>query len=153
MKTKIIVGLFVVFLAMQAIRPAKNLSAAVPFTGKNEITVLYPPSPEVKQILAASCYDCHSNNTHYPWYAEIQPAGWWLASHINDGRKHLNFSEFGAYGTKRQIKKLEAMSDEVGDRGMPLTSYTLIHRDARLTDAQITAFTRWVEAARAKLGE
>jgi hypothetical protein len=147
MKTKFLLGLAVVFLAMQAFRPAKNLSTAAPFAGKDEVTVLFPASPEVKQILATSCYDCHSNHTRYPWYAEIQPVGWWLASHVNDGRKHLNFSEFGTYPAKRQLKKLEEINDEVQDHGMPLKSYTLVHVDARLTPAQATALCDWAEAA------
>jgi hypothetical protein len=153
MKTKILLALAVLLGAIQAIRPAKNLSAAEPFTGKNEITVLHPASPEVRQILAASCYDCHSNTTHYPWYAEVQPVGWWLAKHVKDGRRHLNFSEFGTYTTKRQMKKLEEVCDEVKDHGMPLKSYTLVHGDARLTAPQAAALIQWAEAAQDKIAE
>jgi hypothetical protein len=153
MKTKILLALAVLLGAIQAIRPAKNLSAAEPFTGKNEITVLHPASPEVRQILAASCYDCHSNTTHYPWYAEVQPVGWWLAKHVKDGRRHLNFSEFGTYTTKRQMKKLEEVCDEVKDHGMPLKSYTLVHDDARLTAPQAAALIQWAEAAQDKIAE
>src|SRR5436190_12183394 len=116
MKTKIFLGLAVVFLVMQAFRPAKNLSATAPFTGKDDITVLYPPPPEVRQILATSCYDCHSNQTRYPWYAEVQPVGWWLASHVKDARHELNLAEFGALPRKRQMKRLESIVDEVRDR-------------------------------------
>ena len=97
MKTKILLGLAVVFLVIQFIRPAKNLSAATAFAGPADITVLHPPSPAVRQILAESCYDCHSNHTRYPWYAEIQPVSWWLAHHIKEGRRELNFSEFGNF--------------------------------------------------------
>ncbi len=147
MKTKVLLGLAAVFLVIQAFRPMKNLSAAVPFTGKDDITALHPPSPEVSQILATACYDCHSNHTRYPWYAEIQPVGWWLADHIKDARRELNFSEFGTYPTKRQLKKLEAVCDEVRDRTMPLKSYTFIHRSARLTDAQVAALCQWAEDA------
>jgi len=147
MKKKILLGLAVIFLAMQTIRPARNESAATSAPGKDDLTVLFPPPPEVRQILMTSCYDCHSNHTRYPWYAEIQPAGWWLASHVSDGRKHLNFAEFGTYPAKRQLKKLEELCDEVQDRGMPLKSYTLIHREARLTKSQMTALCDWAEAA------
>jgi hypothetical protein len=150
-QSKILLGLAVAFLAIQTIRPARNVSATAPFTGKDELPVLYPPSPEVRQMLATSCYDCHSNQTHYPWYAEIQPVGWWLANHIKDGRRHLNFSEFGTYPRKRQLKKLEEIGDEVRDHAMPLSSYTLVHRDAKLTAAQITALARWAEEAREHL--
>lgn len=151
MKKKILLGLVVIFLAMQAFRPAKNLSATPPFTGKDDITVLYPPPPEVKQILATSCSDCHSNSTRYPWYAEVQPVAWWLASHINDGRRHFNLAEFGAFSRKRQLKKLEELGDEIHDHGMPLKSYTLVHRDARLTAAQIDALARWADDVAARI--
>ena len=151
MKTKILLGLVVLLLALQAFRPAKNVSATAPFTGKDDITVLFPTPPEVRQILAVSCYDCHSNQTHYPWYAEVQPVGWWLASHVNEARRELNFAEFGGYARKRQMKKLEAVVDEVRDGGMPLKSYTFIHRDAKLTDQQIAALTAWAEGLQDKI--
>lgn len=151
MKANILLGLVVLFLALQAIRPAKNLSATELFTGKDDITVLFPTPPEVRQVLAASCYDCHSNSTHYPWYAEVQPVGWWLASHVNEARRELNFAEFGQYPRKRQIKKLEAVVDEVRDGGMPLKSYTFIHRNAQLSAAQIDALCRWAEATGDKI--
>jgi hypothetical protein len=153
MKKKILLGLAVIFVAMQAFRPARNLSATPSFTGKDDITVLYPPPTAVKQTLAVACYDCHSNQTRYPWYVNIQPVGWFLANHINEARRNLNFAEFGAYPLKRQLKKFEAMSDEVHDRAMPLKSYTLIHGDARLTDAQAAAFCAWADKMAEQLGD
>ena len=150
-RTRILLGLAIIFLAIQAIRPARNVSATASFTGKDDLTVLCPPSPEVRQMLATSCYDCHSNQTHYPWYAEVQPIGWWLANHVKDGRRHLNFAEFGTYPRKRQLKKLEEIGDELREHAMPLPSYTLIHRDAKLTAAQITALSRWAEEAAGSL--
>jgi len=147
MKFKLLLALAALLLVIQVFRPAKNLGVAEPFTGPHEITVLHPASPEVKQILAVACYDCHSNRTRYPWYAEVQPVSWWLANHIRDGKRHLNFSEFGTYNAKRQAKKLDEIVDEVKDHGMPLSSYTLVHADARLTEAQIAALCRWVESA------
>ena len=140
-------------LAIQAVRPAKNLSAPVRFSGKDDITALYPPPAEVREILQRSCYDCHSNRTEYPWYAEVQPVGWWLANHIKEGKRQLNLSEFGAYSAKRQVKKLEALCDEVKDHAMPLTSYTLIHRSAKLSDAQINAVCQWAEGVQDKMAE
>ena len=152
MKTRILLGLAAIFLVIQAFRPAKNLSAAVPFAGKDDITALHPPPPEVRQILATACYDCHSDHTRYPWYAEIQPVGWWLADHIKDARRELNFSVFGSYPAKRQVKKLDALCDEVRDRTMPLKSYTVIHREARLTDTQVAALCQWAESVQDRLG-
>jgi len=146
-KKKIFLGLGLGFLALQFIRPAKNDSPA----GPDDLAAKYPPPPAVKQILETACYDCHSNRTRYPWYAQIQPVGWWLRSHINDGKEQLNFSEFGAYTEHRRAKKLLSVSDEVNDRSMPLPSYTWIHRDAKLTDAQIKTLADWAEALAEKI--
>lgn len=147
LKKKILLGLGVVGVAIQFIRPAKNDSP----DGPDALAVKYPPPPEVKQLLETACYDCHSNRTRYPWYAQIQPTGWWLASHINDAKEQLNFSEFAAYTEHRRAKKLLSLADEVNDRSMPLPSYTWIHRDAKFTDAQIKTLADWAEALAEKI--
>jgi len=149
MKKKIGLGLLVIVIGIQFIRPAKNLSAATP--GPNDITVQHPTSPEVKAVLAKACYDCHSDNTRYPWYAEVQPVGWWLANHVKDGKRHLNFSQFGTYTAKRAGKKLKDVVEETKEKKMPMSSYTLIHTDAKLTPAEIAAVTAWAESVRATI--
>lgn len=149
MVKKILLGLLAVFLVLQCIRPAKNISSAPP--GKDDFLVRLAPPPEVKQMIFAACYDCHSHNTRYPWYAEIQPAGWWLKSHVDDGLREFNFSTFGEHSVKKQSSKLDAMIDVISDRSMPLKSYTWIHRDAIFTDTQIKTLTAWLEATRDKL--
>jgi hypothetical protein len=149
MLKKILLGLAAVFVAIQFIRPEKNLSSAPP--GKDDFIVRLAPPPEVKALLQNACYDCHSENTRYPWYAEIQPTAWWLKQHIDDGNREFSFSGFGAYSAKKQAKKLSALIDVIGDRTMPLKSYTWIHRDAIFTDAQIKTITTWLEAAQEKL--
>lgn len=102
----------------------------------------------VRDLLQRACYDCHSNQTYYPWYAEIQPVGWWLAKHVKDGKEHLNFSEFGTYTVKRRVNKLEQISDEVSQQAMPLASYTWGHPKARLTPAEVKQLTDWAENLR-----
>ncbi|MCX6956168.1 MAG: heme-binding domain-containing protein [Verrucomicrobia bacterium] len=151
MVKKILLGLGLVLLVIQFVRPAKNLSSTPP--GKEDFIVALAPPPEIKQMLQVGCYDCHSDNTRYPWYAEIQPSGWWLKQHIDDGKREFNFSTFGEYSAKKQGKKVEAIIDVVTDRSMPLKSYTWIHRDAIFTDAQIKALTTWLEGVQEKLGE
>ena len=141
--------LAVVVLGIQFIRPEKNISLDP--SGPDDLTVMYPPAPGVQTVLEQACFDCHSNNTRYPWYAEIQPVSWWLADHIEEGRSHFNFSAFGSYTTKKQRHKLEELMDEVRDKAMPLTSYKLVHGDARLTDAQIKAVTAWAESVHDQL--
>lgn len=146
---KICLGLIVVFIGIQFIHPTKNLSAVSP--GPNDITTRHATSPEVKAILAKACDDCHSDNTRYPWYAKVQPVSWWLAGHVNDGKRHLNFSQFGTYTAKRARKKLEETVDQTKKHEMPLFSYTLIHREAKLTDAEIAALSAWADAIRATI--
>lgn len=149
MLRKILLGLAVVFAAIQFVRPAKNLSPAV---GPNDITAKVAVPAEVQGVLTKACYDCHSDHTRYPWYAEVQPVGWWLASHIKDGKRHLNFSEFGAYDAKRAQRKLQQTAHELNEHTMPLESYLWIHRDAILTAAEIKLVADWTETARAQFG-
>jgi hypothetical protein len=102
----------------------------------------------VQQILKTSCYDCHSNNTVYPWYSNIQPVAWWLKDHIDEGKRELNFSEFATYRIGRQYRKLEEINGEVKENKMPLESYTLIHSDAKLSDEQKLTLATWVTTLR-----
>jgi hypothetical protein len=145
---KFLLGLGVLLVAAQFVRPGRNESAG---PGPDDITAKFPVPPEVSGLLQRACNDCHSNHTRYPWYAEVQPVRWWLDSHINDGKRHLNFSEFGAYPAKRAAKKLQAISDEVTERTMPLKSYTLVHADARLAPAEIKLLAGWAEALQEKI--
>jgi hypothetical protein len=96
--------------------------------------------------LDVGCNDCHSNLTRYPWYANIQPIASWLANHVNEGKRELNFSEF----TKRKIAvqnhKFEEIIEMVKEGKMPLGSYTWVHRDAALTEAQKQTLTQWAQA-------
>lgn len=151
MKTKIFVGVLVALLAIQFIRPTKNLAASAE-PGPNDLTVLHPPPPAVNATLQRACYDCHSDNTRYPWYAEVQPVGWWIGNHVSDGKRHLNFSQFGRYDAKRAARKLNEIIDEVNDHEMPLGSYTLVHRDAALSDADREALENWARSVRDSLG-
>lgn len=148
MVKKILLGLLVLALAVQFYRPAKNLAAA---PAKTDLLTLHPAPPEVKQLLQVGCYDCHSDHTRYPWYAEIQPLGWWLAQHVRDGKRELNLSAFGELTRKRQASTLEEMVDVIERREMPLKSYTITHRDAVFTEAQIKQLNGWLEALRDKV--
>jgi len=143
MRKKILLLLFLLLVAIQFVRPARNDSAGA---GPDDISVRHPVPADVNAVLQRACYDCHSNHTRYPWYAEVQPIRWWLDSHINDGKRHLNFSAFGAYTPQRAGKKLQAVSDEVTEHTMPLKSYTWVHSDARLTPAEIKLLAGWADA-------
>jgi len=149
MKRLLAYSVVVILVGIQFIRPTRNLAAPGP--NPNDITALHPTPPAVQVLLARACYDCHSDNTRYPWYTAIQPVAWWLNHHITDGKRHLNFSQFAKYPAKRAGKKLEQILDETRDGGMPLWSYTLIHRDAKLTDAEVKALASWVESIQQQL--
>ena len=142
---RFLVVLLIVLIVIQFIRPAKNISNNL---FASDITRVYTVPQNVSTSLKNSCADCHSNNTVYPWYAQVQPVGWWLNNHIKEGKRELNLSEFGTYTIARQYKKLDDMAEQVNKGEMPLTSYTLIHTDARLTDTEKHALINWCENIR-----
>ena len=92
----------------------------------------------ISALLQESCYDCHSNNTEYPWYNKVQPVAWFLEDHINEGKEELNFNEWDAYSNRRKNSKLKSIISQVKDDEMPLASYTLIHKDAKLSNSEKT---------------
>ncbi|WP_109695658.1 heme-binding domain-containing protein [Chitinophaga deserti] len=142
---RILVGLLILFVIIQFFRPQRNLSAAV---SDNDISRKYPIPENVQTILQRSCNDCHSNNTQYPWYANVQPVAWWMDKHVRDGKRKLNFSEFLSYPLKRQDHKLEETTEQLEDHEMPLWSYLITHGDARLDEAQIRILTNWANSLR-----
>lgn len=137
--------LLLAFIVIQFIRPAKNKSEGI---SGNDITKVYAVPEDVQTILKTSCYDCHSNNTVYPWYANIQPAAWWLNDHVQEGKRELNFSEFASYRIGRQYRKLEEINGEVKEDKMPLDSYLWIHKDAKLDEKQKLTLANWVTSVR-----
>lgn len=145
---KIAIGVAVVFAAMQAFRPARNQSTAVLPT---DIAATVAVPQDVVALLKDACYDCHSNNTIYPWYMNVQPVAWFMAHHVTEGKGELNFSEFGSYSKRRQEGKLKAIAKEVEHGDMPLSSYTLMHKSARLTDSQKKQIIAWATAAQDSL--
>lgn len=122
--------LLVVLVGLQFFPAETNHSTVVPST---DFVKTYETPEQVAQILRASCYNCHSNNTDYPWYSKVQPVGWLLEDHINKGKEVLNLSEFGSYSGRRQQSKLTSMINQIEDDKMPLPAYTFIHREARLS--------------------
>ena len=107
----------------------------------------------VNAILERSCNDCHTNSTVYPWYSNVQPFGWFLQNHINDGRRHLNLSQFGTYASNRKVKKRDEVCEQVQSREMPLPSYLWIHRDSVLSDADIKVLCDWSNEVKSKISE
>lgn len=145
---KILLGLLIVFIAIQFIQPARNKNGQVIAT---DISKIYSLPQSVQASLKTACYDCHSNNTNYPWYTNIQPVGWIMARHIKEGKEELNLSEFGSYSERRQLSKLRSIENSIKDGSMPITSYTIIHKNARLTKEEKAQIIDWVKITRDSL--
>jgi hypothetical protein len=146
MLRKILLIILLVFGIIQFFHPDKNADNTET-ADANDISRMMAIPLNVQEILQKSCYDCHSNNTNYPWYAEIQPVGWWLNNHIKEGKAEINFNEFSTYSIRRQYKKLEEIIEQVKKDEMPLSSYTLIHKDAVLSKEQKLLVSTWANAA------
>ena len=134
----------IIFLLMQCYQPARNSSYEQYFS--SNFTEVYKVPKNVETTLRTSCYDCHSNNTHYPWYSYIQPVRLFMDGHINEGKKELNFNEFGNYSNRKQRSKLEAIRKQIQSDEMPLSSYTVIHKNAILTSARKEEIVNWVNS-------
>lgn len=145
---KILIVLLLVLVIIQFIKPEKNLSAA---SSPNDIFAHYQTPDSTKQLIKTACYDCHSNNTVYPWYSEVQPVAWWLNNHIKDAKSEINFSEFATFAPKKADHKMKEVMDEVKEEEMPLKSYSIIHKNARLTDAQRLTIINWAKQIRAQI--
>ena len=144
----IIVALVSLLVVIQFFRPARNTQKELLDTDITRFTIV----PEnVAKILRNSCFDCHSNNTNYPWYINLQPAAWFMDNHIRKGKHHLNFSEFGNYPAKKQFRKIQEIKQEVEEGEMPLSSYTLIHWDAKLGPAEKQLIINWADNLEGKI--
>lgn len=130
-------------IVMQFIRPDKNIGG---YESVADFEADTKPTPEVAGILKENCYDCHSDHTNYPWYAEIAPVSYWLADHIDHGKGDFNVSEWASFSVKKKDHKLEELIEEVKEGEMPLNSYTWIHGD--LTEEEKTILLQWAALAR-----
>lgn len=129
----IAVILLIGLVGIQFIPTKQNHSNSVPET---DFLLLKNPPKNIRGILQVSCYDCHSNNTKYPWYNKVQPVAWFLENHIKKGKKELNFNEWGNYSSRKKNSRLNSIIDQIKDNEMPLFSYTLVHRGAVLSKAE-----------------
>lgn len=142
---RILLALAGLLLIIQFVRPTKNVSDGIT---TEDVGATFSVPPDVGRSLRTSCYDCHSNETRYPWYTEVQPVGWWLNGHIHDAQQELNFSKFASYLPRRQYRKFGEIIEQINESAMPLPSYLLIHTDAKLSQEQKEALTGWANAMR-----
>ena len=143
-KSKLLVSILVVLIIIQFFKPEKNLSAEkLP----SDITSKFTIPENVNSILQKACNDCHSNQTKYPWYSEIQPFAWWLHDHIQEGKEELNFSTFTSRPLAIQYHKFEEVVEMVKEGEMPLPEYTWLgmHPEAKLTSQEKETIIHWAE--------
>jgi hypothetical protein len=131
-----------VFAGVQFIPAKRNQSNTV---STSDFMSVYSVPKYIEAKIKVSCYDCHSNDTNYPWYNKVQPFALILEDHIKIGKEELNFSEFGGYSLRRQRTKLKSISSQIRDDKMPLLSYTFMHRDSKLTMSDKKLIVNWIE--------
>ena len=133
--------LLVAFVGIQFIPTTRNQSDSVPST---DFMLVNNVPKNIQNKLQISCYDCHSNNTQYPWYNKVQPVAWFLEDHIKEGKAELNFNEWDSLSTRRKTSKLRSIIKQIENGEMPLDSYTFIHRDAKFSEAEAEEIINWV---------
>jgi len=133
--------LLVCSVGIQFVPTELNQSNIVP---KTDFLLVINPPENIRTLLQVSCYDCHSNNTDYPWYNRIQPVAWILEGHIEEGKAELNFNEWDSLSNRRKRSKLRSIIKQIESDEMPLKSYTIIHKDAEFTKAESEEIINWV---------
>jgi hypothetical protein len=136
------IGLAVVLMVIQFHRPERSNPVVDP---AGDITAQVPVPAAVRSILERSCFDCHSNQTRWPWYSNVAPVSWLVARDVDEGRQHLNFSEWGSYKQGKRVARLDMIINEVDKGGMPLKNYLLMHGEADLAEADKDILCTWAE--------
>lgn len=134
------IGAAVALLALQVRRPERTNPPVDP---NRTIQAVLQVPPHVDEILQRSCNDCHSNTTHWPWYSNVAPVSWMVVDDVNEGREHLNFSEWASYPRNDAAHALEEICEETEKGQMPMKEYLWTHRDARLSNADVRALCSW----------
>lgn len=149
LKWAVIVGVVLAF-AIQIARPTRTNP---PVDEAHTIFAHTQMSPEVTAIINRSCGDCHSDKTVWPWYSNVAPVSWFVANHVNNGRKIMNLSEWGDLDHERQDRRLRQICDEIQDGAMPLSSYTPMHPASKLSPADVKAICDWTDAERERMAQ
>jgi hypothetical protein len=133
----------VAFIGAQFVRPDRTNPPTPPGA-----SLMAKATPQVAAIIDRSCRDCHTNDTRWPWYTSVTPSNWLVANHVHDGRDHMNFSNWSAYDEDEQDKFLGGICTMPKRGRMPLPSYLVLHREAKLSDADVAALCAWSEKMR-----
>jgi hypothetical protein len=138
----VLIGLGIAFIAIQFFSVERS---------NPPVTGLVDAPEEVLTTLRRSCWDCHSNETEWPWYSYVAPVSWRVAQHVRMGREHVNFTEWDSYDAEELDEAFEEIAEEIEKRGMPLGDYLLVHRNAKLTTADRERLISWAESARERM--
>jgi mono/diheme cytochrome c family protein len=140
-KRNILIALVVALIIMQFF-PIDKTNAPVD-QAKDFLTMENAPT-EVAQLFKTACYDCHSDETKYPWYTSVAPISWFIKGHIDEGHEHINFSTWADYDAKKKAHKMEEIIEVVDGKEMPMLTYWMIHWDAKISEEQRKQMTDWV---------
>lgn len=140
-KKNILLAALVIFILMQFRRIDKTNP---PIEKLADFALIENPPAKALVSLKNACYDCHSNETTYPWYTNIAPFSWNIGGHVRNGRKKLNFSEWGNYDANQRLHKVEECIEEIEEKSMPLTTYAIMHSDARLSEEDRNNLLEWL---------
>lgn len=138
----------ILFILIQFVRPEKTNPA---IDQSQTIAAQAELTPHLSSLLKTSCFDCHSNETRWPWYSYVAPVSWMVADDVKEGRRHLNFSEWGKYARSKRVVKLGQIYEHVSKGEMPLPKYLYMHADAKLSAADRDSILNWTERGRDKL--
>lgn len=145
-KIEIAVFFLIVLIVLQFIKPKKNNLESIP---TSDFITVTNTQETLAELLKTSCYNCHSNNSEYPWYSNVAPFSYWISNHISEGKEHLNFSEWEAYSLKQKINLLNKLEEQVKEKQkMPLRSYLWMHTEAKLSDDQKEKLINWTNDLR-----
>jgi len=142
MRKKILIGIGIVLIGMQLI-PTNYPEASE--NNPEDLFINNTISNDIESLIKTSCYDCHSNQSKYPWYSNIAPVSFVISNHINEGREHLNFSEWETLSKLDKAEALDDLMEEVDDKKMPLNGYLMMHSDAELTDEERNKIMDWAD--------
>lgn len=145
---RIVLGVAVLFLGAQVVRPGKTNPGIEP---ARTIEAHTQVTPEIAELFNRACNDCHSNKTVWPWYSNVAPVSWFVIDHVNHGRRHLNFSDWAHYDSRQADELLGSIAKEVRQGSMPLESYTLLHPEAKLSQDERSLLIEWAQAEKNRL--
>lgn len=136
----VLVGVVVLFAAAQVVRPDRTNPVFDPGVSFSADTTV---SAEVRSAIGRACFDCHSNETRWPWYSAVTPVNYLLVNDVEEGRRHLNLSEWGNMKPRKRQRVMEDIADEINSGTMPLAAYRLMHGEAKLSEAEVKLLVLW----------